>query len=213
MSEDDFFELVRSWLTVHLPRARRLSPHTIRSYKTALTMLIDYLRQTQGLTLTDISFNIIDRAMITGFVTWLVEHKHVTPSSANQRLAAIKSFLAYCAGEAPELVTIWMNIAQVKPMRTTARPPQGLSMSAVDALIRAPGQTTPRGVRDTTLMLLMFDAAARVQELLDLTLTDISTAPGHGSVTLTGKGNKVRTIPIMDNTCSHLNRYLGLFHS
>jgi len=35
MASGDFFPLVRSWLTVHLPRARRLSPHTIRSYKTA----------------------------------------------------------------------------------------------------------------------------------------------------------------------------------
>lgn len=213
MNGDDFFRLVRSWLTVHLPRARRLSPHTIRSYKAALKMLLDYLHQSKGLTLTGVTFDEIDQATITGFVTWLVEHQRLMPSSANQRLAAIKSFLAYCAGEAPELVTIWVSVTQVKPMRAPAPRPDGLSVPAVDALIRAPGQTTPRGVRDTTLMLRMFDAAARVQEVLDLTLADIDTAPGRASVTLTGKGHKARTVPIMDNTARHLKQYLELFHS
>ena len=41
MASDDFFPLVRFWLTVHLPKARRLSPHTIRSYKTAISTLLD----------------------------------------------------------------------------------------------------------------------------------------------------------------------------
>ncbi|TFD09926.1 hypothetical protein E3T26_14330 [Cryobacterium sp. TMT1-21] len=45
MASDEFFHLVRSWLTVHLPRSRRLSPHTIRSYRTALNALLDYLRE------------------------------------------------------------------------------------------------------------------------------------------------------------------------
>ena len=101
MPSDDFYRLVRSWLTVHLTRARRLIPHTIRSYKTALNALLTYLRQTRDLDLAQITFEAIDRATITGFVTWLTDMKHLAPSSANQRLAAIKSFLSYCAAEDP----------------------------------------------------------------------------------------------------------------
>ncbi|WP_442781293.1 tyrosine-type recombinase/integrase [Arthrobacter sp. MMS18-M83] len=85
-------------------------------------------------------------------------------------------------------------------------------MPAVEALIRAPGQHTGRGLRDTTIILLIFDAATRVQEILDLTPADIDTTPGRGRVTLTGKGRKTRTIPIMDNTCRHLDQYLNAFH-
>ena len=94
MTSDEFFRLVRTWLTIHLPRARRLSPHTIRSYKTALNALLDYLRETQHLELTGITFDVINRPTITGFTTWLLDIKHMSPSSANQRLAAIKSFLS-----------------------------------------------------------------------------------------------------------------------
>lgn len=92
------------------------------------------------------------------------------------------------------------------------RAPDGLGLAAVEALIRAPGQQTAHGLRDTTLILLLFDAAARIQEVLDLTLADVSTVPGRGQVTLTGKGRKTRTVPIMDKTGRHLEQYLALFH-
>jgi site-specific recombinase XerD len=85
-------------------------------------------------------------------------------------------------------------------------------MSVVEALIRAPGQDTIHGLRDTTIILLLFDAAARIQEVLDLTPADIVTTPGRGRVTLTGKGGKTRAVPIMDKTCRHLEQYLEVFH-
>ena len=212
MSSEHFFGLVRSWLTVHLPRARRLSPHTIRSYKTALTALITYLRQTRHLQLDQISFEAIDRASITGFTTWLTDTQHLSPATANQRLAAIKSFLAYCAGEDPALVAIWLDVRHTRPVRTPAPTRQELTIPAIDALIRAPGQDTRRGLRDTTMILLLFDTAARIQEVLDLTVADITTSPGRATVTLTGKGHKTRTIPIMDKTGRHLEQYTAVFH-
>ena len=212
MASDEFFRLVRTWLTIHLPRARRLSPHTIRSYKTALNALLDYFRETRNLELAGITFDVIDRTTITGFITWLLDVKHLSASSANQRLAAIKSFLSYCAGEDAALVSIWLDVKHVRPVRAVVPAPDGLTMPAVDALIRAPGQHTSRGLRDTIIILLIFDAAARVQEVLDLTPADIDTTPGAGRVTLTGKGRKTRTVPIMDKTGRHLDQYLSEFH-
>ena len=212
MPSDDFFRLVRAWLTVYLPRSRRLSPHTIRSYKTTLATLLTYLRETRGLDLTSVSFEAIDHATIRGFTKWLMDSRHVSPASANQRLAAIKSFLAFCAAEDPALVAVWLDIKQVRPARVPAHAPDALSMPAVEALISAPGQHTRQGLRDTTIILLLFDAAARVQEVLDLTLADLDTTPAHGRVLLTGKGRKSRTIPIMDKTGRHLDHYLAVFH-
>lgn len=212
MGSDDFFALVRAWLTVHLPRARRLSPHTIRSYRTALNTLIDYLRHTRGLELATISFEAIDHATISGFTLWLTETQHLSASSANQRLAAIKSFLSYCAAEEPALVAIWLDVKRVRPARAPTPAPDTLPMSAVEALIRAPGQETRHGLRDTTIILVLFDAAARIQEALDLRIGDVDTTTGHGRVTLTGKGHKTRTIPIMDKTGRHLDQYISVFH-
>ncbi|MET3720362.1 tyrosine-type recombinase/integrase [Arthrobacter sp. UYEF21] len=212
MKSDEFFALVRRWMTIHLPLSRRLSPHTIRSYKTALNTLLAYLGETRHLKLEQVGFEAITRNSMSEFLSWLMDVRQLSATTANQRLAAIKSFLSYCAGEDPALVAIWLDIKKVRPARAPELAPDALSMPAVEALIRAPGQHTSRGLRDTTMILLLFDAAARIQEVLDLRLGDVNTTPGIGQVTLTGKGRKTRTLPIMDKTGRHLEQYLDVFH-
>lgn len=212
MKSDEFFTLVRSWLTSYLPRSRRLSPHTIRSYKTALNTLLVFLGDTRSLKLDQIGFEAITYSTMSEFITWLMDVRHLNASTANQRLAAIKSFLSYCAGEEPALVEIWLDVKRVRPARAPERVPDALSMAAVETLIRAPGQQTAHGLRDTTLILLLFDTAARIQEVLDLTLADINITAGRGAVTLTGKGRKTRTVPIMDKTGRHVEQCRQLFH-
>lgn len=212
MKSDDFFALVRSWLTSYLPRSRRLSPHTIRSYKTALNTLLVFLGETRSLKLGQVGFDSISYSSMSEFISWLMDVRHLSASSANQRLVAVKSFLSYCAGEEPALVAIWLDVKRVRPARAPERVPNPLSMPAVEALIRAPGQQTRHGLRDTLLILLMFDAAARIQEVLDLGPADIVTTAGSGAVTLTGKGRKTRTVPIMDKTGRHVEQYLKMFH-
>lgn len=212
MKSDEFFALVRNWLTSYLPHARRLSPHTIRSYKTALNTLLEFLGETRSLKLEQIGFEAITYSTMNEFLTWLMDTRHLSPSTANQRLAAIKSFLSYCAGEESSLVAVWLDVKRVRPARTPEHTPDALGMAAVEALILAPGQQTLHGLRDTTMILLLFDAAARIQEVLDLTVADVTTTAGSGQVTLTGKGRKTRTLPIMDKTGRHLEQYLELFH-
>lgn len=212
MKSDEFFALVRNWLTSYLPHARRLSPHTIRSYKTALNTLLEFLGETRSLKLEQIGFEAITYSTMNEFLTWLMDTRHLSPSTANQRLAAVKSFLSYCAGEESSLVAVWLDVKRVRPARTPEQAPDALGMAAVEALVRAPGQDTARVLRDTTMILLLFDAAARIQEVLDLSVADVTTTVGSGQVTLTGKGRKTRTLPIMDKTGRHLEQYMDLFH-
>ena len=212
MASDDFFRLIRAWLTVYLPRSRRLSPHTIRSYKTTLNLLLTYLRHTRGLGLEQVGFDQVDRAADTGFTLWLTETKQASPATVNQRLAAIKSFMAFCAGEDPALIALWLQVKQARPARVPARAPDALAMPAVEALIAAPGQNTRRGIRDTTLILPDLRRGRPRPGVSDLTVGDVNTTPRRGTLTITGKGQKTRIVPIMDKTGRHLDQYIDLFH-
>lgn len=188
MKSDDFFTLVRGSLTIYLPRSRRLSPHTIRSDKAALNTLLAYLGETRNLKLDQVGFEAITYNSMSGFITWLMDARHQSATTANQRLAAIKSFLSYCAGEEPTPVAVWLDVKRIRPARVRAHVPDALGMAAVEALIRAPGQQTAHRLRHTTLILLLFDAAARIQEVLDLALADVTTTRGKRPGDAHGKG-------------------------
>ena len=85
-----------------------------------------------------------------------------------------------------------------------------MSEAAVKVLLEQPNTGTLRGLRDQFMMILLYDTGARIQELLDLKVCDIrlGTTP---TAKLTGKGTKVRTVPIMPQTVLHLKNYLSAF--
>lgn len=75
-------------------------------------------------------------------------------------------------------------------------------------LLAQPDRSTRRGRRDATLLATLYDTAARVSELADLTVRDIRLQPPALAV-LTGKGRKIRHVPLGDNTAALLSAYLA----
>jgi len=78
-------------------------------------------------------------------------------------------------------------------------------------LLEQPDISTKRGRRDLTLMAVLYDAGARVQELIDLKVCEVRLAQ-PATITLTGKGNKKRNVPIMAKTLSLLEGYMAENH-
>jgi site-specific recombinase XerD len=68
------------------------------------------------------------------------------------------------------------------------------------------------GRRNQTMLILYYDTAARISELLDLTVGNVHIRSETPHVTLHGKGGKYRNIPLMGKTVEHLKRYLREFH-
>ena len=59
-----------------------------------------------------------------------------------------------------------------------------------------------------TLLSVLYDTGARVQELIDIKVIDV-TLDSPPVISLTGKGNKVRRVPLMKNTVTLLQKYLS----
>ena len=87
-----------------------------------------------------------------------------------------------------------------------------MSMAAITAIIEQPDATTSKGLRDRFFMILLYDTGARVQEMLNIRLSDIQLGP-LPKVTLFGKGRKTRIVPLMEKTAQHLKKYLLEFHA
>ncbi len=86
-----------------------------------------------------------------------------------------------------------------------------LTQEAVQRLLAQPPHNTLQGRRDAVLLSVLYDSGARVQELVDLVVRDVRLeAPSV--VTLTGKGSKRRTVPLMTPTAKLVNTYVTERH-
>jgi site-specific recombinase XerD len=86
-----------------------------------------------------------------------------------------------------------------------------MSESALATILAQPDAATSKGLRDRFFMVLMYDTGARMQEMLDLKLCDLRLGKTP-TVTLHGKGDKTRSVPLMTRTVEHLRAYLSEFH-
>lgn len=81
-------------------------------------------------------------------------------------------------------------------------------VDGIQLLLQQPDQSTQKGRRDLAMLSLMYDCAARVQEIIDLTPAMIRLTKPY-TVKIIGKGNKPRIVPLMEQQVFHLKRYLA----
>ena len=107
----------------------------------------------------------------------------------------IKSFCRYTAVEQPDHLDQVTHILAIRQKNTPAPNLGHLTGDEVKALLAEPGTAGTRAVRDTVLLALAYDTAARVQELCDLNVADIRRGAPM-TVTIRGKGSKTRYVPV-----------------
>lgn len=210
---NDFFRHVRGFLTVYLPKNRCYSQHTIKAYRDTINLFRKFMLQEKKIDFTKIHFDQIDHELIYEFLTWLQNNRGCKASTRNHRLAALKSFFHYCAVEDPGLMAIYLDIQKVRSQKVVRNRVEYLSPTALKILLEQPDPTTRRGMRDRFFMILLYDSGARILEILDLKLRDIHLNDQTPCIYLTGKGNKMRALPLMDKTIEHLHVYLKIFHT
>lgn len=207
----NLFSFARDYLHAYLPKVRGLSPKTIQAYRISLECYLGYLTDTERIDRTQVSFEHFDRAHLKAWLTWMREQRGYAPRTITLRLTAIKTFLAYSACEDITLVALSQAAKTLKAPASPRTPIEYLTEPETRAVLAAFTGATAKSRRNRMLLILLYDTAARVSEITGLTLHDLAlTPPGH--LTLTGKRNKTRTVPVTDKTIEHLGVYLSEFH-
>jgi integrase/recombinase XerD len=204
----DFAVCLRRFLTSHLAGLRGCSPNTVASYRDAFKLLIVYFRDERSIPPGKLTLDCVDTTAITGFLDWLETTRDSSASTRNQRLAAISSFCAWMQTEDPARMASYQDILAI-PAKKQIRPNMHhLTVEQTRRLLAQPDRSTRQGRRDATLLATLYDTAARVQELADLTVRDIRLQP-PALAALTGKGRKTRHVPLMSTTAAMLAAYLA----
>jgi integrase/recombinase XerD len=204
----DFAVFLHRFLTSHLAGLRGCSPHTIASYRDTFKLLIGWFSDVRSIPPDKLTLDRIDADAITGFLNWLEAERHNSIATRNQRLAAVSSFYRWMQSQDPARMASCQDILAI-PAKKQAQPGVNhLTAGQTRLLLAQPDRSTRRGRRDATLLAVLYDTAARVQELADLTVRDIRLQPPALAV-LTGKGRKTRHVPLGDNTAALLSAYLA----
>ena len=206
MRNKDFGEYLSEYFLKYISRQTGYSINTIKSYRDTFTIFLRYLKGELKIKPEKLSFEKMSKKMIEEFMIWLEEDKKYSVSTRNQRLAAIHAFFRYVQIEAPENLNLCNCILSIPTKKVAESTIPYLTIDAVKALLEAIDMRTKKGRRDLSLIALLYDSAARVQEIADLTVGDIGLSPA--TVRLKGKGNKTRIIPIVVQTAKLLGSYL-----
>lgn len=207
----DLFVFARDYLHGSLPKVRGLSGKTIQAYRISLECYLTYLTQVEHLERAQVGFEHFDRPRLKGWLAWMSQQRHYAPRTVTLRLTAVKTFLTYSACEDITLIALHQGVKTIKVPAAPRARIEYLTQAETTALLAAHTGTTAKSRRNRMLLILLYETAARVSEITELTLTDLHLDP-PGHVTLTGKRNKTRTVPISPVTTEHLGVYLAEFH-
>lgn len=111
---NSLFSAVHNYLLVALPKERKCSENTIRSYKKSLEMFFDFAKEKANKSLAALTFDDINRATLSEFLDYLETEKGCSVSTRNQRLHCIRSFYKYAAQEDIAVVCHLNEIEKVK---------------------------------------------------------------------------------------------------
>ena len=207
MSTASFPVLLEHFFIQRLMQQRRVSPHTIASYRDTFRLLLRFTQTKLGTAPTQLQFDQLDAPLIAAFLDELEKSRGISPRSRNLRLTAIRSFFRYAAFEAPAHAAQIQRVLAI-PCQRYAHPQVGfLTGSEIDALLAAPDQCTWSGRRDHALLLVAIQTGLRLSELTGLRRESIVLGTG-AHVRVTGKGRKERATPLAKETVAVLRAWL-----
>ena len=177
---------------------RGLSQNTLQGYRYDLLQLADHQKGFESDLLSATRENLLH------FLASRVKQGR-SPRSLSRYLSGFRQFYRWALRE---------GRIQKDPSVLIERPrlgrglPKALSEHQIEQLLEAPDLETPLGLRDRTMLELMYATGLRVSELVELTFSDINV--NQGIVRVMGKGNKERLVPLGEEAISWLQQYLSV---
>ena len=198
------------WLG-YLRAERRLSPKTSEAYARDLRQFLEFLAEHRGVRVTVANFSTIEASDVRAFMAKR-RSDEIASRSLMRALAGLRSFGRFLEREGRGKVGALSAIRAPKIGKSLPKP---LAVAAAkrltDADERAGEDREPWiWARDAAVMALLYGSGLRISEALGLKRRDVP-APGEGDVLIvTGKGNKTRMVPVLQNVLALIAEYAAM---
>jgi site-specific recombinase XerD len=205
----DFARLLSGFLKNYLPYEKGVSDNTIKSYSYTFILFIKFMNEIRNIPMTRLAFQHLNKEVVVEFLNWIQEKRNSSNATRNQRLTAISSFIKYAGYMNPGQLLDCHQILSIPAKKTESKVINYLNVDGIKLLLEQPDIHKNKGLRDLALLSLMYESAARVQEMIDLTPASLSVTNKPYKILLHGKGNKYRSVPLPDKEAELLRCYLG----
>jgi integrase/recombinase XerC len=198
------------WLS-HLRAERRLSPKTLEAYARDVRQCLEFLCGHWGARVTLPRLAALEAADVRGFMA-MRRADAIAGRSLMRALAGLRSFARFLEREGKGKVGALSSIRAPKVAKSLPKPlPMAMAKRVADAAERAGEEREPWVLaRDAAVMALLYGSGLRISEALGLKRRDVPK-PGAGDVlVVTGKGNKTRMVPVLQNVLALIDDYVAM---
>ena len=184
----------------YLKNERHYSSHTIKAYSDDLIQFFELLN------LQDHDLSLVTANHIRSWII-VLKKKAFSAKTINRKMSALKTFFSFCKRE--NLINV-NPFLQIKTLKDSKRLPSVISESALENLFSLDGvfANDCKGVRDRLIMEVFYQCGIRLNELVNLKLSDYDAQKKQ--LTILGKRNKERIIPLINNLGDLLDAYIDL---
>ena len=207
MKPTDFSYYLTGFLKKYLPGETGASKNTIASYRDTFILFLGFLKDIKGIPTDRLTLNMVTKDLVVEYLDWTENERHCSTATRNVRLAALHSFFQYLQYQNPDNLLEWQRILSIPTKKTEKKTINYLTLDGIKLLLEMPDQNMKTGRRDLALLTLMYDTGARVQEMIDLTPSNVRFDKPY-TVKLIGKGNKARIVPLLEPPVQILKRYM-----
>lgn len=203
----NFPALLESFFTIRLLTQRKVSAHTIASYRDTFRLLLQFAQKRLRKPPSRLAFRDLDASLIAAFLDDLENARHNGPKSRNLRLTAIRSFFRYAALEAPADSGTIQRVLAIPNQRQPRALVSFLTRPEIEALLAAPDRTQWLGRRDHAFLITAVQTGLRLSEMTGLLYEDVWLRAG-AHVRCRGKGRKERCTPLAKPTVAVLKVWI-----
>lgn len=184
----------------YLAAEKGYSGNTLAAYRNDLNQFTQRLSAEAGVT----SWTEVNQSQIVDYILYMKELEYAS-STVARKVAAIKSFFHYLRDE--DIVKNDPTLALESP-KVKKHLPKAISEEDVERLLAEPTKSdSPKALRDSALLEVLYATGMRVSELVSLNVGDVDLAAG--TVYCIGKGDRERVAPIYDQAGLILGRYIN----
>lgn len=206
-------ELAKMFSSFIDANAGKRSVYTLNGYRIAMRSFADFATERLGASIGNFDIAFFTEGNVCRYLEWLQSRQGDSSKTCNQRLCQLRAFLKYASRD-PVVMPYYLSVKQIPRYIINKKPNavEPLTKKSIETLMKAPGTDSQLGLRYSTLIALLYTMALRIDEILSVKIKDISLQGTHPSITVTGKGRKVRTLYIMNAPLKLLKKYIFVSH-